>query len=277
MVDTQNHNSSHSRGSVRRKGETTVWQFGNARNSRPSIYRGTESIEWALADLARKTNARINSGELEGKVIEVDNVVQGCVVSYMLEGKVYKPKTTKDSPEYGTLPYRIVDKEGYWLTTPDIPEETKIHFKIPELVGQLVLSDENGVKLTPEQQNKMLITLQLKEAQHYTYEELKEIVQGKVTNETYTLAEKCDTEANQFADFIKTQKISQIDTEWSGFLDSMKQDTSEIKFSEGLVEESKPMSIDNWEKEQDKEEEKEKREKMGLKDRLKKLDDSFRF
>lgn len=205
-VDTERHATTKVRGD--KNYETTVFEFKNPRKVRMAIYRGNNGLPWALMDLVTKTNSAINNKEIEGKPIGLGSIIQACVVRYCLNDQVYEPQTAPDSPLYATLPHKIIEaEEGYLITKIAVDEEMLIHFKPQKLVGDLIPI------LKDEEKEKVLVTLQMKEAVSISKQaELDEFL-GKLTGVKYALGENVDDEAKEFKDFLATNQDKS--KEWS--------------------------------------------------------------
>ena len=165
--DSESHGKTRISGRLNSVHETTVWKFRDPRATRVRIYKAGEGLPWAIADLAKKTNAAIDEGDVPGKQLGPGDVIQAAVVSYFCGEAVHKPQTTPDSPGLATLPYKLVIADGgYWTAEPALPAEALIHFNVPETVGDLIPN------LTPEQRSDALVSLQLKEATYASAEDL---------------------------------------------------------------------------------------------------------
>jgi hypothetical protein len=197
VLDTERHRSTRISGSDHNH-ETTVFKFRDPRASRPRIYRSREGLPWAITDLAKRMNALIADGQIEGIPLAPGDIVQAAVVSYFCDGEVMRPQTTPDSPAYATLPYRIVQApEGYWVAEPALPKESLIHFKLPETVGDLI------PKLTPKQRNEAAVTLQLKEVTHVSQVALEEAARQAMPDAgVFARAEGQDAAAKSFGRFL---------------------------------------------------------------------------
>jgi hypothetical protein len=106
----------------------------------------------------------------QGEYIQLGNVVQASVSSFAIEGEIFKPDATTDSPEYATFWYSLESDGSVKISMPKGAEEALIHFKIPETIGGLIPNLDELLASAKESSGKefpeCIVVMQLLEVQH---------------------------------------------------------------------------------------------------------------